>query len=332
MKLKLTKYLTKLKRPDNKKETKEILDRNGVLEKYIRPMQNRLKDHLVMLDNNMSVWTNNSSYELSKGCQCCGEGTGICLFPGMRCNLDCSYCPQGDKFQRNSALEHDRAFTIDPSTLLWIDDLKLMIEDASDDKVKGISYSGGEPFLYLNKVVEMGNFVKEKKPNCYQWIYTNGVLADRTNLTKVFNANIDEIRFHISASNFADKVMDHLKIAREIFPRVTVEIPATQKVKEWMIDKDGLKILEKIGIEQLNLGELFYHLNDQRQDFNSDRYYLFTQFPFPTRISEVKSRVYTYEIIEAAINRNINILINDCSNERKVVQMVKRLPNPYFFF
>lgn len=178
----------------------------------------------------------------------------------------------------------------------------------------------------------MGNFVKEKKPNCYQWIYTNGVLADRTNLTKVFNANIDEIRFHISASNFADEVMDHLKIAREIFPSVTVEIPVTQKVKTWMIDKDGLRILEKIGIEQLNLAELFYYPNDPRQDFNSDRYYSFTQFPSPTVISEVKSRVYTYEIIEAAINKNINILINDCSNERKVVQTIKRLSNPYFFF
>jgi pyruvate formate-lyase activating enzyme-like uncharacterized protein len=328
----VSKYLTKLKRPDNKKKAKVILDRNDLLEEYIRPMQNRLKDHLVMLDNQMSVWTNNSSYELSQGCQCCREGTAISLFPGMKCNLDCSYCPQGDKSQRNSSLNHDRAFVIDPMTLLWIDDLKLMIKDASDNKLKGISYSGGEPFLYLNKVVEMGNFIKEKKPNCYQWLYTNGVLADRTNLTRVFNANIDEIRFHISASNFDDKVMDHLKIAREIFSRVTVEIPTTEKVREWMIDKDGLEILEKIGIEQLNLGELFYLPNDPRQDFSSDRFYPFTQFPFPTRISEVKSRVYTYEIIEAAINRNIDILINDCSNERKVVQMVKRLSNPYFFW
>ena len=331
MKLNLKEYLKKLRTPDSK-EAKEMLDRNDFLEKYVRPAQNRLKDHLVMLDNNMSVWTNNSSYELSKGCQCCREGTGICLYTGPKCDLDCSYCPQGDKFQRNSTLDHDRAFTISQSTLLWIDDTKLMVEDAPDDRLRGVSYSGGEPFLYLDKVVEMGNFVKEKKPNCYQWIYTNGVLADRTNLTKVFNAKIDEIRFHISASNFADKVMDHLKIARGIFPRVTVEIPVTQKVKEWMIDKDGLKILEKIGIEQLNLAELFYYPNDPRQDFNSDRYYPFTQFPFPTLISEIKSRVYTYEIIEAAINRNIDILINDCSNERKVVQMVKRLSNPYFFF
>lgn len=325
--MKLLDYLKKPKRPDKTKETKVMLDRNDVLEKYVRPMQDRLKDHLVRLDNHMSVWTNNSSQELSRGCQSCREGTWLCIFVGPKCDLDCVYCPQGGKFQKDSMWDHDRAFSD-----WWIDDVKLIVEDAPDDKIKGISYSGGEPFLYLDKVVEMGSFVREKKPNCYQWIYTNGVLADRTNLTKVCNANIEEIRFHISASNFADKVMDHLKIAREIFPRVTIEIPVTQKVKTWMIDKDGLKILERIGVEQLNLAEIFYYPNDQRQDFNSDRYYPFTQFPFPPLISEVKSRVYTYDIIEAAINRNIDILINDCSLERRGVQMLRRSLNPYLSF
>lgn len=325
--MKLTERLLKLNGLGKTKENKVMLDRNDVLEKYIRPMQNKLRDHLVMLDNNMSVWTNNSSYELSRGCQCCREGTGICLFTGMKCNLDCSYCPQGSKFQRDSVWDHERALTDS-----WTDDIKLMIEDASDDKLRGISYSGGDPFLYLNKVEEMGNFVREKKPHCYQWIYTNGLLADRTSLTRVFNANIDEIRFHISASNFADTVMENMKIAREIFPRVTVEIPVTEKVRAWMIEKDGLKTLEKIGIEQLNLAELFYYPNDPRQDLSSDRYYPFTQFPFPTVISEVKSRIYTYEIIEEAIKKDVNILINDCSNERKVVQKIKRLSNPYFSF
>lgn len=326
MKLKLIKHLTKAKKLDNIEKTQVILDRNDFLERYIRPMQNRLKEHIVTLDNHMSVWTNNSSYELSKGCQCCREGTWLCIFVGQKCNLDCSYCPQGNKIEKDSMWDHNRAFGN-----WWIDDIKLMVENAPDDKIEGISYSGGEPFLYLDKVVEMGNFVKEKKPNCYQWIYTNGILADRTNSTRVFNANIEEIRFHISASNFADKVMDHLKIAREIFRRVTVEIPVTQKAKRWMIEEDGLKILEKIGIEQLNLVELFHDPNDPNLDFKSDLYYSFTRFPLTPLVSEVKSRVYTYEIIEAAINRNIQILINDCSLERKVVQMFKRNLNPYLW-
>lgn len=325
--MKLKEYFAKKKESDGAKGPDTMMERHDFLAKYIRPVQDRLRDDLVMLDNNMSVWTKNSSHEFSEGCRSCGEGTWLCIFVGPKCNLDCVYCPQGSKYQKDSAFDHARSFSS-----WWIDDTKLIVEGAPEDKIRGVSYSGGEPFLYLDKVVEMGNFVKEKKPKSYQWIYTNGVLADRDSMTRIYDAGIDEIRFHINATDFADRVMENMRTSRSIFPRVTVEIPVTEKVRTWLIDKGGLEILQRIGVEQLNLAELFYYTHDPRIELDPDRFYSFTQFPFPTLLAELESRVYTYQIIEAALNKNVDVLINDCSLERKLVQMLRRSLNPYLGF
>jgi len=66
---------------------------------------------------------------------------------------------------------------------------------------------------------ETAKFVSRHRPNIYQWIYTNGVIADENAFKKLADSGILEIRFHLAATNYAEAVVRKLPIARKYFKR-----------------------------------------------------------------------------------------------------------------
>jgi len=322
-----------------------ILSRMEFIEKIYKK-QRKLKDSLEIHNDGLSVWTKTPSAKtLSRGCQACKAGKWLCLYVGKKCNIDCVYCAQGTKHEK--MIDPEQPDLINDT--YHIEDTKNMLNDPkaiwAGQNVGGIGYSGGEPFIYLDKVFNLANFVSAHYQHIYQWIYTNGLLVTEDKLKMLYDVGIREIRFHIGASNFNKKVLDNLKMATGVMDYVNIETPAGPKLKEFLIDKGWIFRLEDMGVYQMNFGELSTVGVNEMKKFllghkraieyfqKSQQLYVYDSFIEKSvlgrnlsqfYISPTISRETTYEIMKYVIDKKIDILINDCSQDAKHVQRLQR--------
>ena len=324
-----------------------ILSRMEFIER-IHKRQEEIKDSLEFHDSGLSVWTKTPSGKtLSKGCQTCKAGTWQCLYVGKKCNIDCVYCAQGTRQEKMA--DPERPDLINDS--YYIDEVKNMFNDPgaiwAGSNVRGIGYSGGEPFIYLDKVLNLAEFVSRYHDHIYQWIYTNGLLVTEDKLKSLYDVGVREIRFHIGATNFNKKVLNNLEMAKGIMDYVNVETPSNPELKEFLIDKRGIHWLEDVGVYQINLGELStiavnemtkFLLGHKRvlEYFQKNQVYVCDSIIGTSvagrnlsqiYISPTISREITYDIMKYAIENNIDILINDCSQDAKHIQRLQKSTN-----
>jgi pyruvate formate-lyase activating enzyme-like uncharacterized protein len=269
--------------------------------------------------------------ELSQGCQSCKKGSWLCLRPGLKCNLSCSYClsTEAERLEEGSS-----DFYIGREKIISETMLKEVL--SASHGIDGISYSGGEPFLYIEKIVHMANFITKNLPSVYQWVYTNGVLATYESMKKLNDSGIQEIRFHIGASHFSENVLKNLKTAVGIFKTVTVETPSTPELYEYLIVKGQLHFLEDIGVKQLNLPEVFIAKAKMKSGHIPDSHYLFLGSAVRL-VSPRNSHEVTRKIMSYCSEHRIDLAVNDCSNEAKDLQVRERffankIPNEFFDF
>jgi Uncharacterized conserved protein related to pyruvate formate-lyase activating enzyme len=209
----------------------------------------------------------------------------------------------------------------------WIDDVKSYI-DLLGSKISGVSYSGGEPLLYVDKILEISSHVNESGHDIYQWVYTNGLLLTKDVLKKFSKSGIREVRIDLGAVNFDSSVMAMIPFVRDIVGRVTVEVPSMMNVREKLITEGKLLELEKLGVTQLNLAELvlMQDCNFREYGEGQDLY----RYDFPNgdaSISPNDSRHFTFDIIEYAIANDVDMIINDCSNDAKHLHHIMRTTN-----
>jgi len=260
---------------------------------------------------------------LSPGCISCKDGTWWCLYVGHRCNLDCIYCPQGTAEDKRNAIDHPQAMQ-----RLWMDDIKYALKMVAPGTIKGIGYSGGEPLMFIDKILNMASFIEDnfihEHNSIYQWVYTNGMLVNKDRLQRLHDAGLYEIRFHLGATNFDPEIVKRVKLACDIFRRVTVETPANPKFKEWAIDKNGLKILQDFGVTQVNSTEQYFHTERSYEEYPDTETYIHTSMARGGHVSPTFSRRITYDIIEYVIQENIDIIINDCNQLSRDAQIMTR--------
>ncbi len=271
------------------------------------------------MNNGQSVITKCDGKELSKGCQSCKEGTWWCLYVGHRCNLDCVYCPQGTTQDKRDCIDHPEAMQ-----RLWIDDIKMALASVKPGTIKGVSYSGGEPLMYLHKILSMASHITAKYPDIYQWHYTNGLLVTEDILKQLSDSGLSESRFHLGATNFDEAVVKKLEYAVKIMDFVNVETPSNPEAKEWFIKKDGLKRLADIGITQINCSEQYFISPRTYKHHQGTELYTYSSMVRGSHISPTFSREITYDIIDYVIQNNIDIKINDCSHESRDSQIMTR--------
>lgn len=287
----------------------EVLDR-------IYLIREELRNNLIIEDAGLTTYTK-GLVPLSPGCKTCKEGTWLCLFSGYHCNLSCPHCPQKNEEMQ----DHTRSFVN-----IWTEDIKRYVSLFGEDLIKGVGYSGGEPFMYLNKILEVAIFITKNKPSIYQWIYTNGLLVTEDSMKRLCDAGLSEIRFHIAASNFSEEVVGKIRQAAKIFNRITTENPSDAKVRDYFINRDGLRVMEDCGVTQLNLAEVYFHGGNENC-FSSDEKYIYNSH-FNNAESLIASRFWTYDIIRKAIEIKSGLTINDCSNDAKFLQLMKKRMNP----
>ncbi len=285
-------------------------------EERIYPLQRKLSNYLNIEDHGLTVYTKIPDKNLSKGCRACKSGNWLCIYVGWHCMANCDFCPQ----HKTNNIDFTKMFRDK-----WMSDYKVYVDAFAGTLMQGVSYSGGEPFSYLDKALPFMEFVSSKG-NIYQWIYTNGIIVTEDSLLKIRDVGINEIRFNIAASNFSKIILERVGVARKHIPFVTVEIPSIPIVENFLIDMDGLSILNDIGIDQLNLAEMQVR-GPNEQYYGQYPMYTFEN-DFTCLSSPLFSRENVYNIIEHAQYKNISYIINDCSNEAKFQQQMMKEMNP----
>ena len=254
---------------------------------------------------------------LSYGCECCKTGKWICVFVTQQCNLNCEYCPQPRPNYDNET--PDQALLIDAGVVKTIRAFPSMLQTLDED-IQGISFSGGEPLLALDKVIELAGYVTRHNVEIYMWLYTNGRLMTVDTLKRLYSARINEIRFDWTATHYSDYVLDMMKKASKMGFVVTVEIPMYyQGISDDIISK--LDDIVDAGVSHLHCAELMItQYNEHKLVIpEKDRY----MDPGSNAISPKWSRLESLKIMKYVGENNIPINVNDCSNGSKELQMMK---------
>ncbi|MDI6742492.1 MAG: 4Fe-4S cluster-binding domain-containing protein [Smithella sp.] len=236
-----------------------------------------------------------STGPLSPGCMTCGKGTWSCIFIGSLCTANCFYCPQDRKQKKDEPPNESGLIFYDPGDY---------VEYLEKFKFKGVSFSGGEPFLKFKEVLVFIKKIRERLGRgIYIWIYTNGDLVDEKKLKALNQAGLNEIRFDIAARKYSLKAV---KMAIGIIDRVTVEIPAIPE--DYEILKKCLPKMKAIGVAHLNL----HQLNATQQCFRSfvDRGYTFLHQP---NIAILESEMTALRIVKYVLDNNIGLSVNYCT-------------------
>ncbi len=252
--------------------------------------------------------------QISTGCRLCGEGKWSCLFITNICNARCFYCPSP---QHNDA---------SPSTQSMVFNTpQAYAEYANFFDFEGISFSGGEPLLYFERCLDYLKAIRKTcNPNVYIWLYTNGILVDENKLKLLADNGLNEIRFDIGATNYD---LDNVKKAKDIIPRITIEIPAVPEVKERLLSM--IPEMEAAGVSCLNLHQLRMTRHNAK-NFTKRGYTIIDA----ERPLVLESEIAALEIMNGAKNMNAQLGVNYCSfhfkNRFQKAGFRQRVASKYF--
>lgn len=246
--------------------------------------------------------------KLSPGCYGCFVPASFRtnIETGVRCNLSCIYCLS------------DRAKKEEPSSLLR--KAKFLGKSYLPNyNPLAISFSGGgEPLLYMDIIKDNMKFFrdieKETAKRPWYYIYTNGILVNAETLSKLQDLGIDEIRFHLGASNFSEKVYKNLKESIRYFKAVTVETPAWPLHRKKLFEM--LPKIADIGVKHLNIGEVEINKSNYRTISRmlprGEIYQCGTMFLYDGGL--------VYDLIEEILRRNYSYSVLDCNCFVKSIQ------------
>jgi len=234
--------------------------------------------------------------ELSPGCATCGAGTWSCAYLTKQCTAACFFCPS----------EPGSDGSLPRANRLPLPSLEAYIAFLRFFRFCGVAFSGGEPLLAFEDLVTWITRIKhEFGDGIYLWVYTNGDLVDEDKLRVLHQAGLDEIRINIRARDYR---LAPVILARKFIQTVTVEIPAIPE--DYKILKDRIVDLHKLGVDHLNLHQLFANQVNYRS--LAKRSYTF--LPLVGTASPVlESEIAVLRLLLFALQNQIELPINYCS-------------------
>lgn len=259
--------------------------RNNLIQNYSKNINWSFK--------NTKPWIN----KISKGCELCGQGEWSCIFITGRCNANCFYCPAP---QNNDDLPMAQQLSF-KSPENYADFINYF-------DFKGVSFSGGEPFLVFDRLVEYLEVIRKKcGQDIYIWLYTNGIISKQDKFKKLRDLGLNEVRFDIGADNYH---LDHIKKAKNIIENITIEIPLDPNKKELI--RQLLPQMQDAGIRNLNLHQLRLTNYNAHRLLKNDYTYLHGEHP-----TVLESEIAALELLDFADKSNLNLGINYCAFQYK---------------
>jgi len=154
-------------------------------------------------------------HSLCSGCRMCVKGRKTVVFITGLCPRTCFYCPLSDKkYKKDVIYANERK----------VNSIKEIAEEIKVSKSKGCSITGGEPLAVIERTIKTIKEIKKafgKKFHIH--LYTSLNLADENKLRKLYDAGLDEIRFHPDFDD--DMIWEKVKLASLFKWKKGIEIP-----------------------------------------------------------------------------------------------------------
>jgi uncharacterized protein len=201
----------------------------------------------------MNKYYSYNNGELPEGCKQCVQGKKLVLFITGKCPRKCFYCPISDeKKDKDVIFANERR-------IFKTEDI---VKEAKLMNAQGAGFTGGDPLVKVDRCVRYIKVLKHKFGNDFHiHLYTSLRLVNDSSLQRLFQAGLDEIRFHpdIKSDQFWYRVDLALK-----FPwKVGIEIPLipdmeneTKKLLEYFKDKVNFINLNELEISDNSHSEL----------------------------------------------------------------------------
>lgn len=193
--------------------------------------------------------------ELAEGCKSCVKGEKLVLFITGACPRKCWYCPVADDKMQNDFIyaNEEKVSTIEE-----------VIKEAKLCNSKGMGITGGDPLTKVNRCVDYIKALKKEFGKRFHiHLYTSFILVNEKNLKKLYEAGLDEIRFHPDLKNKSN--WNRIDITRKFNWKIGIEIPCIPDLKN-----ETLEVIEyyKDKVDFINLNELEAADSERNMVFN----------------------------------------------------------------
>lgn len=204
----------------------------------------------------------NSSYtrKLPKGCKLCIEGRKSVLFVTGICHVNCYYCPvSNEKKDKDTSYINERK----------IEKKEDILEEIKACGSKGISFTGGDPLVKINKCLDYAKLIKNEHSKHHIHLYTGSTDKKIEEIEKL-EGYVDEVRFHVKD----EKGIQDLKNILNMDFNFGIEIPSIPGDFERMCSI--IESASSAGFSFVNLNEFEYtetnwdNLSERGFDFDSD--------------------------------------------------------------
>lgn len=247
------------------------------------------------------------SGHISFGCRDCFTGeASINIFVGTKCMFKCPYCyydPERTDEVILQELSRETEFAA------------YKLKNFENYRPGIISYcSAGETLLYIDVLEETAGkllpLIYEKNIRPYSFLYTNGVLADEVMLERLSRIGVNEVRFHISASDFSEKVFENMRKAKDRGMVLTVEEPSNPLNREKLMSL--LPVFDEMGLDHLDMIEMRLtpeNIAAVEKMFPEDDYMCYKDFYY-----HLYDNGMVYDIMEEALKKNYRFSVMDCNS------------------
>jgi len=183
---------------------------------------------------------------LSEGCELCVKGLKSVLFVTGLCHRRCIFCPISDKKKNKDVIYiNERPVSKDSD----------IIEEVKLCSSRGVGITGGDPLLKIERTISYIKLLKKEFGKDFHiHLYTLLDSLNEKNLKELYEADLDEIRFHPELIE-EEKHLKNIDMALKYEWDVGIEIPVLPDKKEKII-----KLIDSINkkVKFLNLNELEY--------------------------------------------------------------------------
>ena len=224
-----------------------------------------------------------------------------------KCNIQCRFCYNYGELDCQPPIGEG----------LWeIGGTKIRAEDINlllsiQKKPTGVAYVYLEPFMEIELYPDV--IRRFRAAGVHQHMYTNGTLANESNLRALGEAGLDELRFNLGATNCADSVIESIRTAKRFISRVGIETPMTPEFFETFMRKKDMIL--STGLDFINCAEL--HLNPNNLPNYEGEPMVMTRLGY---LSPIWSHELTLCFMRAADEENWGIAVHDCCNMTKLAR------------
>ncbi|MDD5111876.1 MAG: radical SAM protein [Candidatus Altiarchaeota archaeon] len=184
------------------------------------------------------------------GCRLCVKGAKLVLFATGLCSRHCWYCPLSERKKNKDVVIANE---------WWVRRDRDVIEEARLCNSLGAGITGGDPLMRMDRTVHYIRLLKKTFGSDFHiHLYTSGALASERNLSRLYSAGLDELRFHPLKKDFPALVS-----ALKFGWKVGCEIPAIPGTLA--ATRDFIRYIDGIGVNFLNINELEFSETNMQQ-------------------------------------------------------------------